>query len=85
MGSKASGKHYTSKGERRSSMRTRSSDPADRAMNIQKAYWAGKNPWVTIANPNKNETNKRFIRVRANEAWGNPKEREKNRFIIAGA
>lgn len=85
MGSKASGKHYTSKGERRSSISTRSSDPADRVMNVQKAYWAGQNPWVTIDNPNKNDLSKLKIRVRANELWGNPKEREKNRFIIAGS
>lgn len=82
MGSKASGKHYTSKGERISSSSTRSNDPADRIVNIQKAYWAGKNPWVTIDNPNKNETAKPKIRVRANTLWGTPKEREKNRFII---
>jgi hypothetical protein len=82
MGSKSSGKHYTSKGERISSISTRSSDPSDRVENIQKSYWAGQNPWVTIPNPNKNETNKAKIRVRANELWGNPKEREKHRFII---
>lgn len=85
MGSKASGKHYTSKGERRSSMSTRSSDPVDRVMNVQKAYWIGQNPWVTIDNPNKNETAKRKIRVRANELWGNPKERQKHNFIISGS
>ena len=85
MGSKASGKHYTSKGERISSISTRSADPADRVINVQKAYWAGKNPWVTIDNPNKKETAKLKIRVRANELWGSPKEREKNRFIIAGS
>jgi hypothetical protein len=83
MANKPTGKHYTSKGERKSSISTRSSDPADRASNVQKAYWAGQNPWVTIDNPNKNETNKMKIRVRANVLWGNPKEREKNRFIIA--
>lgn len=85
MGSKASGKHYTSKGERRSSISTRSSDPADRIINVQKAYWAGKNPWVTIDNPNKTELAKLKIRVRANELWGSPKERGKNRFVIAGS
>jgi hypothetical protein len=85
MGSKASGKHYTSKGERRSSISTRSSDPAVHIINVQKAYWAGGNPWVVMDNPNKNETAKRKIRVRANELWGSPKEREKYRFIIAGS
>jgi hypothetical protein len=83
MGSKASGKHYTSKGERKSSMRTRSSDPSVKAMNVQAAYWKGQNPWITIDNPNKEQTNKRKIRVRANELLGNPKERQKNRFVIS--
>jgi hypothetical protein len=82
MGSKASGKHYTSKGERKSSMRTKSIGPVDRAINIQSAYWKGQNPWITLDNPNKEQTNKRKIRVRANELLGNPKERLKNHFII---
>lgn len=85
MGSKSSGKHYTSKGERASSMRTRVNDSASKALNVQRAYWEGRNPWVTIDNPNKNETAKLKIRVRANELWGSPKEREKSRFIIAGS
>lgn len=83
MGSKSSGKHSTSKGERASSMRTRVNDPAEKALNVQRAYWQGKNPWVTIDNPNKNETNKAKIRVRSNELWGNPKEREKSRFVMS--
>jgi hypothetical protein len=33
----------------------------------QKAWINGKNPWVTLPNPNKNETNKKFIRVRYND------------------
>ena len=32
-----------------------------------------KNPWVTIQNPNKEQTNRRFIKVRANDYFGNPK------------
>ena len=39
----------------------------------QKAWQKGQNPWVTISNPNTNETNKRFIKVRANQEWGDPK------------
>jgi len=31
-----------------------------------------KNVMLTVPNPNKNETNKRFIRVSAREYWGNP-------------
>lgn len=36
-----------SKGERRSSMSTRETDPATKTINTQKAYWKGQNPWVT--------------------------------------
>jgi hypothetical protein len=77
------GKTHTSKGERKSSMRTRSSDPAQKMLNLQKAWAKGQNPWITIENPNKNETNKRFIRVRMNDTnLGNPKERYKKMFIM---
>jgi hypothetical protein len=82
MGSKATGKHYTSNGERRSSISTRATDDASKIINIRNAYWKGQNPWVTIDNPNRENTKERKIRVRANELWGNPKEREKQRFIM---
>lgn len=39
---------------------------------------AGKNPWITIPNPVKQETKKRFIRVRANDTYGDPKGRRKD-------
>jgi len=40
----------------------------------QRAAWAkGKNVVLTIENPNKNETKKRFIRVKARDLWGSPK------------
>ncbi len=40
----------------------------------QRAAWAkGKNVVLTIENPNKNETNKRYIRVSARDLWGSPK------------
>ena len=68
-----SGKTYTSKGERRSSMKTSVRNPSQRLLNQQKAWAAGKNVVVTIENPNKNQTNKPFIRVNAFEAWGDPK------------
>ena len=45
----------------------------DRLAN-QRAAWArGKNVVLTIENPNKNETNRRFIRVKARDLWGSPK------------
>lgn len=82
MAKKGSGKTYTSKGERSSvkastANAVRAERPAiDGALNIRKAYLAGNNPWVTIDNPNKQETAKRKIRVKANELWGSPKNRE---------
>lgn len=33
------------------------------------AWMAGKNVMLTIPNPNTNETNKKYIRVNANEVW----------------
>lgn len=53
----------------------RSRTELEKQLNKTRAYWAGKNPWITIDNPNKNETNKRQIRVKANTLWGTPKER----------
>ena len=55
---------------------------SDKMMNIQAAWLKGQNPWITIENPNKNETNKRFIRVRTNDILGHPKERNKKMFIM---
>lgn len=82
MGSKASGKHYTSKAERKNvdskilNSIKNTELPLVKQMNIQKAYWNGQNPWVTLDNPNKEQTNKKKIRVRSNELWGNPKDRK---------
>ena len=41
----------------------------DRIINQLAAYRKGKNVMVTIENPNKNETNKRFIRVPGSQVW----------------
>ena len=41
----------------------------DRAQAQLKAFNRGKRVMLTIANPNTAETNKRFIRVPANEVW----------------
>lgn len=40
---------------------------------IEKAWKAGLNPWITVENPTKSETNRKFIRVKTNEWWGSPK------------
>lgn len=86
MGKKASGKTYTSKGERRSSIPTSINDSAERMINKQKAWLKGSNPWVTIENPNKNEKDKPFIRVRYNDLMhGTARDIRKNSFMMMGA
>jgi hypothetical protein len=60
-----------------------SKSEADKMLDKQKAWLKGQNPWVTIDNPNKEETNKRRIRVRMNDLMkGSAKERDKNMFIM---
>ena len=63
-GKKASGKNEVSKGERRSSMSTRVNDPSARALNQLKAVAKGKDIVLTIENPNKEQTNRKFIKHR---------------------
>jgi hypothetical protein len=87
-GKKSSGKHYTSKGQRKSvSQRTlnamrRDRSCAEKMINIQRAWLQGRNPWITIENPNKEQTNRRFIRVRVADLNGDPKERAKKMFVM---
>lgn len=70
--------HQVSKGERRSvalwktKVCRRERDPMLALLYKQQAWKKGQNPWLTIQNPNDKETNKRMIRVRANDHWGNP-------------
>ena len=65
MAKKASGKNYVSKGERKSSMSTRGVGvtAAEKTNNKIRALRKGKRIVMTVANPNKAETNKPFIRV----------------------
>lgn len=71
-GKRSSGKNYVSKGIV-GTTKSRSKKDADyglrRITNQLKAFLAGKNVVLTIPNPNKNETNKPFIRVNAREVW----------------
>jgi hypothetical protein len=69
MGKKSSRAKYSSKGQRDSvskettkAMR-RDKSELDKILNKLKVWATGKKVMVTIPNPNKNETNKRFIRV----------------------
>lgn len=65
-GKKASGKNYTSKGERRSSMSTRGVGVTNAEKMLRKldALKKGKDIVLTIENPNKEQTNKKFIKYK---------------------
>ena len=73
MGRGKSREKYTSKGERpnvsRRWLKLASKDREDRLYNQWDAFAKGKRVMLTIPNPNKNETHKRFIRVPAKEYW----------------
>ena len=73
MGRGKSRDSYTSKGERpnvsRRWLKLTRKDNDDRTYNQWDAFMKGKNVVLTIKNPNKNETNKPFIRVPAKEQW----------------
>lgn len=91
-GKKASGKQYISKGERKNVSSTLLNDiradrsGADDMLNKQRAWINGSNPWVTLENPNKEQKNKKFIRVRYNDLMhGSYKELEKRNFTMTGA
>lgn len=81
---------YTSKGQGVSvnkktlNAMKRARTPIEVLLMKQKAYFEGKNPWLTVDNPNKNETNKKMIRVRANDYWGNPKDKRGFMFGFKG-
>ena len=76
MGKKKKRDKQTSKGERRSvskqitkSMRKDFIESGQRIVHQAEAFRKGKKIMVTIPNPNKHETKKRFIRVPATEVW----------------
>ena len=76
MGKKKQRANQTSKGERNSvarstvkAMRRDYMQSSDRVNNQLAAFLRGKNVMLTIPNPNKNETNKRMIRVPAADVW----------------
>ena len=76
MGKKRTRKTVTSKGQRRNivngvkEVRAARSD-SEKNMNKIKAWRKGKNPWITVLGV---QTNKRFIKVRANTLYGDPKK-----------
>lgn len=55
---------------------------AEKLLDKQNAWLKGQNPWVTIDNPNKEQTNMRRIRVRMNDLMnGSARDRDKRMFI----
>jgi hypothetical protein len=88
-GKKSSGKTYTSQGKHRNvSASTLNAVRAgkreiDKMLDKQRAWLNGSNPWVTIDNPSKEQTNKRRIRVRMKDLMGGSvKDREKRMFVM---
>ena len=85
MGKKKTRSKYTSKGSINNTSNkiknaVRKDRPAgDRILCQIRAWEKGKKTMVTIENPNKNETNKRFIRIEGNDprAFGPWKKRIK--------
>tara|TARA_R110002124_G_C8599716_1_gene484191 strand:+ start:173 stop:430 length:258 start_codon:yes stop_codon:yes gene_type:complete len=85
MGKKKSRDSQTSKGEvgrsnqyASKAKRREYNQSVERANNQLAAFYRGRNVVLTIANPNKNETNKRFIRVNARDVWsGGGKEKKR--------
>ena len=81
MGKKRSRTKYVSKGERNSIGRwavnavRRGRSGAEKAINKIDAWRAGKNPWITVPGPS---SKMRFVRVRANQLYGNPKTARAN-------
>ncbi len=81
MGKKRSRTTQVSKGERRSIGRwavnavRREKSEVEKALNKLDAWRAGKNPWITVPGPS---SNMRFIKVRANSLYGNPKNATAN-------
>lgn len=65
----------TSKGERRSIVAgvkevRQGRSELWKAMNKLRAWKEGRNPWIAVPGPS---SNMRFIRVKANELWGDPR------------
>lgn len=86
---KSSGSKYISQGKHSNVSRATLSGIAkdrsdsERFMNKFNAYLNGKNPWFTIANPNKAQKDKPFIRVRAEDLYGKLKERKG--YMVSGS
>lgn len=84
MGKKKTRSKYTSKGAHSAVSRSiinacrKDRRAIDRVINQLEAWSKGRRTMITIENPNKNETNKRFIRVEGNIVFGPWKRTEKS-------
>jgi len=77
---------YTSKGEREADRSLSKAIKRDRSAIekwkiLQKAWLKGKNPWIVVPNENTADTKARFVRVRADTEWGDPRKG----FMFGGA
>jgi hypothetical protein len=86
MGKKRTRKTVVSKGQRRNivagvkEVRQERSE-GEKAYNKLKAWRKGQNPWITVPGT---QTNKRFIKVRANAVYGDPKRASYGIYAKAG-
>lgn len=76
MGKKRIRKTVTSKGQRRSIVAgvkeaRAARSPFDKALNKIAAWKKGLNPWITVPGT---QTNMRYVKVRANAVYGDPKK-----------
>lgn len=70
---------YVSKGERPSISPSvckavkRDRSVIDYWVRKQKAWLKGQNPWISVPNGNTSDTRARYVRVRAETEWGDPR------------
>lgn len=83
-----SGKNYVSKGQRpcvskkvRNAMRQDRFDVPGKWIELKNQWAKGRNPWLTVSNPNKGDTRARLIKVRANDHWGDPKKKNQRHVM----
>lgn len=65
----SAGVHSTVDKKTRNALRRQYLASGERVLNQRRAFNEGKNVVVTIENPNREETNRRFIRVNAKDIW----------------
>jgi hypothetical protein len=86
LGRKSSRKTYVSKGIHSnvsaSTKKLVKASPVEAALNKIKAWRKGKNPWITVVNSENRRTksNTPYIKIRANDLYGNPKFAQANLF-----